>query len=91
MTRAPLTPEQELRRLRWRCRRGMRELDTLLMAFMDQRYRHAPEGEQEAFRLLLSMPDPEIVALLNAGGSAEDGTLGRVVEQLLEQRLPAGG
>lgn len=86
-----MTPEQEFKRLRWRCRRGMRELDTLLMAFMDLRYRVAPESEQAAFRHLLSMPDPEIVALLNAGGAGEDEALVRVVGHLLEQRLPAGG
>ena len=47
-------------RLRWRCRRGMKELDILLSRYMDQRYCAAPPLEQEAFRGLLECPDPEI-------------------------------
>lgn len=49
-------------RLRWRCRRGMKELDILLSRYMDRRFYAAPPQEQEAFRLLLESPDPEIYA-----------------------------
>lgn len=50
----------ELGRLRWRCRRGMRELDVLLTRYLDERYASAPEAEQEAFRALLNRQDPEL-------------------------------
>jgi antitoxin CptB len=49
-------------RLRWRCRRGMKELDILLSRYLDQRFCAAPPDEQEAFRRLLERPDPEIYA-----------------------------
>ena len=49
-------------RLRWRCRRGMKELDILLSRYMDERFYAAPPQEQEAFRRLLESPDPEIYA-----------------------------
>ena len=49
-------------RLRWRCRRGMKELDILLSRYMDARFYAAPPTEQEAFRGLLECPDPEIYA-----------------------------
>jgi antitoxin CptB len=49
-------------RLRWRCRRGMKELDLLLTRYMDERYGAAPPEEQEAFRGLLATQDPEIYA-----------------------------
>jgi antitoxin CptB len=52
----------ELARLRWRCRRGMRELDVLLQRYLDQRYAHAPRAEQQAFEALLELPDPELFA-----------------------------
>ncbi len=48
--------------LRWRCRRGMRELDMLLLAYVEQVYPGAPEDERAAFRRLLTTPDPEILA-----------------------------
>jgi antitoxin CptB len=49
-------------RLRWRCRRGMKELDILLTRYLDERYGTAPAAEQEAFRGLLEIQDPVIYA-----------------------------
>jgi antitoxin CptB len=53
---------QEIGRLRWRCRRGMRELDVLLTRYVDEHYTHASSEDQEAFRTLLESPDPLIHA-----------------------------
>jgi antitoxin CptB len=53
---------QELGRLRWRCRRGMRELDVLLRRYVEERYACASSEHQEAFRALLDAPDPLIHA-----------------------------
>lgn len=47
----------DLRRLRWRCRRGMRELDRLLGRYLDRRWALAPETEREAFEALLGVED----------------------------------
>ncbi len=85
-----MTPEQEINRLRWRCRRGMRELDTLLMAFVDLHYRSAGPATQAAFQHLLSLPDPEIVALLNGSLASEDADLAQVLEQVVGERIPCG-
>jgi antitoxin CptB len=52
----------DLGRLRWRCRRGMKELDLLLARYMDARYCDAPASEQDAFRRLLDIQDPVIYA-----------------------------
>ena len=48
--------------LRWRCRRGMKELDILLTRYLDERYGTAPAEEREAFRGLLDAQDPLIYA-----------------------------
>jgi antitoxin CptB len=48
----------ELAKLRWQCRRGMKELDVLLEAYLEQRYPIAGEAEQGAFRALLELQDP---------------------------------
>ncbi|MGH8091168.1 MAG: succinate dehydrogenase assembly factor 2 [Rudaea sp.] len=47
-------------RLRWRCRRGMRELDQLLGGWLDARYPHADASVQRAFAELLEEPDPQL-------------------------------
>ena len=51
-------------RLRWQCRRGMRELDELLLGYLDHRYETADEPEKAAFRSLLELSDPELMAYL---------------------------
>jgi antitoxin CptB len=53
---------QELGRLRWRCRRGMKELDILLRRYVDERFCDAPPAHQEAFRRLLDAQDTAIYA-----------------------------
>jgi antitoxin CptB len=40
----------------------MKELDVLLTRYIDERYGGASLEEQEAFRGLLEIPDPEIYA-----------------------------
>lgn len=52
--------DAELGKLRWRCRRGMRELDVLLTRYVDEQYRDAAPLQQEAFRQLLDSQDPYI-------------------------------
>ncbi len=72
-----------LSRLKWHCRRGMRELDVLLMRYMDREYPDADPEQQEAFETLLNLQDPEILALLTGRVVAEDARLQDVVQRLL--------
>ena len=51
-------------RLRWQCRRGMRELDDLLFRYLDSRYATASNDEKSAFQAVLAFPDPELNAYL---------------------------
>ena len=69
-------------RLRWRCRRGMRELDVLMMRYLEQDWPGASEPERAAFRDLLERQDPEINALLLGRLEPEDEALARVLESL---------
>lgn len=48
--------------LRWRCRRGMRELDVLLERYLRELYPSAPAAEQQAFAAMLEAPDPQLFA-----------------------------
>ena len=54
------TPSTELGRLRWRCRRGTRELDALLTWYLEQRFADANADEQDAFERLLEAQDPDV-------------------------------
>ncbi len=70
----------EVGRLRWRCRRGMRELDLLLALFLECHWAAASEAERGAFRGLLERPDPEVHALLLGQLETDDEALARVLE-----------
>ena len=75
--------DPNMSRLRWRCRRGMKELDLLLLNYIDSSYVSADTADQQAFRRLLSLPDPDILALLTGRATADDTHLANVVERLL--------
>jgi antitoxin CptB len=49
--------EVELSRLRWRCRRGMRELDQLLLRYLDRSWPTADDAERGIFLRLLDCED----------------------------------
>lgn len=51
----------DLNRLRWRCRRGMREMDILLGGFLDQCYAALSPDRQQAFTSLLDEIDQDIL------------------------------
>jgi antitoxin CptB len=75
--------DAELSRLRWRCRRGMRELDVLLERFMERDYAEAGAEERAAFETLLNLQDPEILELITGRRVAENSVLRDVVQRLL--------
>lgn len=52
-----LSQQSQLSRLRWRCRRGMLELDAWLTLFLDTRYADLPAEMQTAFVRLLDRDD----------------------------------
>ncbi|EGW53148.1 succinate dehydrogenase assembly factor 2 [Candidatus Endoriftia persephone] len=58
----------EFNRLRWQCRRGMLELDLLLMGFLDQHYRQLDQAQLDGFDRLLRHPDQSLQAWLLQGG-----------------------
>jgi antitoxin CptB len=46
--------------MRWRCRRGLLELDIVLGRFVEQHYAGLDEAQQAAFDALLDMPDTQL-------------------------------
>jgi len=51
-------------KLKWRCRRGMKELDVLLTQYLEQNYDKASKKQQQAFENLLKLSDYDLYALL---------------------------
>ncbi len=82
MTDPKFTPEF-LHKLRWRCRRGMQELDLLLLAFLENHFEAAEPPLQQAFLDILAMQDPDIFHLLTGRSTADDENVQQVIEVLL--------
>ncbi|MDD0823277.1 succinate dehydrogenase assembly factor 2 [Mannheimia sp. AT1] len=47
-------------KLEWECRRGMRELDKMIMPFYKNHFDELNETQQQAFVQMLSYTDPEL-------------------------------
>lgn len=72
----------ELNRLHWQCRRGMLELDTLLLTFLESRYGSLSHNEQEVFAELLNCPDQLLFEYLMGEIQPIDKDVAHVVEQI---------
>jgi antitoxin CptB len=75
--------DETLRRLRWQCRRGLLELDLLLIRFLEQRYRSLNAVEQVAFQRLLEQPDQTLLAWLQ-GQQAPPTDLKMIIEKVTQ-------
>ena len=72
--------------LRWRCRRGMKELDLLLAGWLDERYAGATAAERAHFEAFLQLPDPEIARYLLAHDTPADPAFVPLIAQLARAR-----
>ena len=70
--------DHEARRLLWRCRRGMKELDVLLERFARQRYETASSAERLALARLLDLPDPDLADYFFGYATPDDPELARL-------------
>jgi len=78
-------------RIRWRCRRGLLELDLVLEAFLARGYGRLDAGQRRLFDELLERPDNDLLDL--ALGRSEPVPRYRSVVELLrvdEGLAPAG-
>ncbi len=60
-----------LERIRWRCRRGLLELDIVLGRFVERHYASLDEAGRAAFDALLDMPDAELWDMITGKGTAD--------------------
>ena len=80
--------ELELNRLRWRSRRGMLELDLLLLPYFDEVFRSLPEDQQHVFVRLLEQDDPDLLQWFSRNGQSDDEEMQAIVERILDRVQP---
>lgn len=69
-----------LSKLRWRCRRGMRELDSAMRAYLDNHYQQASSEERSLFEELQDMQDPELFRLIS--GKAREARYQTIIDKM---------
>ncbi len=74
---------KELERARWRCRRGLLELDIVLQRFMDKHYTQLSETELQQLVTLLDISDNDLWDMITTRKELEDASL-RPVLRLLQ-------
>ena len=74
--------DPELKRIRWRCRRGMRELDQLLERWLDREWAAAPEARRGVFLRLLDCEDDRLWRWFMGHEVASDAELAALVSEI---------
>lgn len=76
----------ELSRLRWRCRRGMRELDQLMLRYLDRFWLQASADERATFDAVLGMEDDQLWRWFMGREPVPDNAAGALIERI--RQLP---
>lgn len=76
--------DNEMARLRWRCRRGLLELDLVFNDFVDRRYASLDPPLQQAFWDLLEEGDNPILAWLHGTESCTVHKLKGIIKIIRE-------
>ena len=79
--------EIEFKRLRWRCRRGMRELDQLFGRYVDREWAGASEAERGVFLQLLDCEDDKLWRWFMGYEHCPDDSLAPLIHRI--RQLPA--
>ncbi len=73
---------KEFERARWRCRRGLLELDIILQRFMDRHYTQLDAHGLQQFERLLDLPDNDLWDLITARQITGDENLQQILKLL---------
>ena len=77
-----MSESPELRRMRWRARRGLLELDIVLGRFIGAYYAQLDDAGRQAFEVLLDMPDNPLWDMISGRREALPGEQQALLEKI---------
>ncbi|MBJ9976022.1 succinate dehydrogenase assembly factor 2 [Pseudomonas sp. S75] len=83
-----MVEQTELNRLFWHSRRGMLELDVLLVPFTQEVYPSLSEADRELYRRLLTCEDQDMFGWFMERSESDDPELQRMVRIILDRVQP---
>jgi|OM-RGC.v1.031574650 Uncharacterized conserved protein len=85
-TPAGQLPDEEARRIWWRSRRGLRELDLLLLPFVEDVLPALDAAERAIYLRLIDREDSDLMPILTRREPAEDAELEAMVDRIIAAR-----
>lgn len=82
MINAEIMKDAEQRRLAWRCRRGLLELDIVLQRFVNQQFDGLTLDEMHQFDAMLDLPDTEFWNLIQGIEKQTNQSVQQVLNKL---------
>jgi len=78
---------KEKSRIKWGCRRGMLELDVVMMPFFEDCFETLSEMEQQEFVSLLECDDPDLFTWIMGHGRSENLAHASIVDKIVAYNL----
>ena len=77
-----MTDQSDISRLRWQCRRGMKELDVVLVRWLERDYASADASQRAAFAAILRLEDDVLWKLVLGRERTGDEAVDALIERL---------
>lgn len=74
---------EEKARIKWGCRRGMLELDVVIMPFFEECFEDLTEKEQQDFVALLECDDPDLFTWIMGHQRSENLCHANMVDKII--------
>nr|WP_086940269.1 succinate dehydrogenase assembly factor 2 [Thaumasiovibrio occultus] len=74
---------EEKARIKWSCRRGMLELDVIIMPFFEECFESLSEKEQQDFVALMECDDPDLFTWTMGHGRSDNLGLAAMVDKIV--------
>ena len=79
------------KKILWQCRRGLWELDAILVPFVEKNFSNLEDKEIENFKKLLAYEDIEIFDILVNKKQFDDTEIGDIVSKILDFQISSLG
>lgn len=79
-----MVADADYKRIRWHSRRGMLELDLILMPFVEQHFPQLSDTEQQCYVKLLEQEDTDLFRWFLRAEQPQDEALAAIVTTILE-------
>lgn len=80
--------QAEFNRLWWHSRRGMLELDVLLIPFLEEAYPSLPKEDRQRYHKLIQCEDADMFEWFMQRSEPDDPDLRRIVRLILDRVQP---